>query len=81
MKDIIIPGDGYVYTFYIPNRNFQYTYINNLKTFTAKMSELDPEVQKRVNYPKTREDICVYELIKTAREEFVDTLKYVLTRI
>ena len=64
MKDIVIPGDGYVYTFYIPDRNFQNTYINNLKTFTMKMAELDPQVQKRVNYPKTLEDICVYEFIR-----------------
>eukprot|EP00944_MAST-04C_sp_MAST-4C-sp1_P014652 g14652.t1 len=61
MKDIVIPNDGYVYTFYIPKQYFQYTYIVTLKTFTLKMAELDPQVQKRVNYPKTLEDICVYE--------------------
>lgn len=76
MKDIIIPGDGYVYTFYIPNRNFQNTYINNLKTFTKKMSDLDPQVQKRVNYPKTLDDICVYEF-----DQNRDVKNLVMTRL
>ena len=78
LKDIVIPpGDGYVYTFYIPFKNFENTYVSNLRMFTEKMSNLDPQIQDRVNYPKTLDDICVYDF-NTNR---TNSQKLVMTRL
>lgn len=76
-KDVVITDDGYVYTFYIPDKKSASNYITTLQNLTWKIQELDPQIQDRINSPKTEDDICVHGF--TVDEGLQQTL--VMTRL